>query len=160
MLKKLRGRAGSSYVSVCVGLLVICAIFSAVLFYARTISTVREAREDVRAALDSFVMRNSVEIYGYIKQGSDHTESLDGETFVSEVASQMSLSREGGLLRARDSGGNTVFLMSEPEVSFVRDGTLRLEARYEMSVPVYFAGRRIYSFSFPVSVTGGLESRY
>lgn len=153
-------RRGGGYVLTCAVILAVSMIFSAVLFYARTKSAVESAMEEAGRVLDSFVMKNSVYSYGSIKQGTDYTESFDGEAFSRALAEEMNLSPGEDGLRAGDGDGNTVFVISVPEVSFARDKTLSMTASFGMRMPVYFAGRNLFWFTVPLTVKSSLESRY
>ena len=70
----LKNRKGSGYFTPCVITLVIVMILSVVIFYANTMTIIETTRENTEMVLDSFVMKNSIEIYNSIKQGHDFTE--------------------------------------------------------------------------------------
>lgn len=72
-----KNNQGSGYFTPCVIVLVIAMILSVVLFYASTMTIVQTTRENTEMVLDSFVMKNSIEIYDSIKQGHDFTEKFD-----------------------------------------------------------------------------------
>ena len=59
----LKNRRGSSYFTPVVVILVIAMILSVVFFYATTKSTIETKRDNTKRVLDSYVMKNSIDIY-------------------------------------------------------------------------------------------------
>ena len=65
----LNNKRVSSYFTPVVVILIIAMILSVVLFYATTKSTIETTRDNTKRVLDSYVMKNSIDIYNSIKQG-------------------------------------------------------------------------------------------
>ena len=156
MNNPIKNRRGGSYITVCVVVLVISMILSAVLFYADTMTVIETNRENTRRVLDSYVMKNSVDIYNSIKQGHDFTEDIENIFYVSSVSEELSLDLSAGYLYSVGGDGETVYRMTKPEVSFTVDRTLKLKADYDILIPVRFAGRTIYWMTVPVEVGSSL----
>ena len=82
---------------------------------------------------------------------------LDENNFyVSSVFSELSLDYGGGYLYCIDGDGETVYRMTNPKVTYKVDNTLKLEASYELEMPVWFAGQIISWFTVPVTVSSSL----
>ena len=79
----LNNKRGSSYFQPVVVILVIAMILSVVFFYATTKSTIETTRDNTKRVLDSYVMKNSIEIYNSIKQGNDFTEAIENSFYIS-----------------------------------------------------------------------------
>ena len=155
-MNPLKNKRGSSYFTPCVVILILAMILSVVLFYATTKSTIETTRDNTRRVLDSYVMKNSIEIYNNIKQGNDFTEDIENSFYLSAVSSELSLDSSTGYLYTVDANGDIVYRMTNPNVTYKVDNTLQLKASYDLQIPVWFAGKIIYWFTVPVTVGSSL----
>lgn len=106
--------------------------------------------------LDSFVMKNSIEIYNSIKQGHDFTEKFTESFYFSEMNRRFSLDYRDNCLYNIEEDGETVYYLTNPNVSYKVDKTLKLKADYTLYVPVRFAGEIVYWTQIPLTVTSEL----
>lgn len=155
-MNPLNNKRGSSYFTPCVVVLVIAMILSVVLFYATTKSTIETTRDNTKRVLDSYVMKNSIDIYNSIKQGNDFTEAIEKSFYISSVSEELSLDYGTGYLYTVDANGDIVYRMTNPDVTYKVDNTLQLKASYDLQMPVWFAGQIIYWFTVPVTVSSSL----
>ena len=155
-MKSIRNTRGSSYIYTCAIVLVLIMILSVVLFYASTKTVIETTRDNTRRILDSFVMKNSIEIYDRIKQGNDFCEDIEDFFYKSLLSSELSLDFDGNCYYTVGADGETVCRMTSPEVTFKEDRTLQLQAEYALELPVRFAGRIIYWFRVPIKVGSSL----
>ena len=77
MKKLLKDNRGGGYLTACVITIAISMILAVVLFYAQCMTIIQTTRADTERVLESFVMKNSIDIYNSIKQGHDFTEEFD-----------------------------------------------------------------------------------
>jgi hypothetical protein len=152
----LKNKRGSSYFTPVVVILIIAMILSVVLYYATTKSTIETTRDNTKRVLDSYVMKNSIDIYNSIKQGNDFTEDIENYFYVSSVLEELSLDFSGSYLYTVDANGDIVYRMTNPNVTYKVDNTLKLQASYDLQMPVWFAGQIIYWFTVPVTVSSSL----
>ena len=155
-MNPLNNKRGSSYITPVVVVLILAMILSVVLFYAATKSTIETTRDNTKRVLDSYVMKNSIDIYNSIKQGNDFTEEIENSFYISSISEELSLDYGTGYLYTVDGDGEIVYRMTNPTVTYKVDNTLKLQASYELQMPVWFAGQIIYWFAVPVTVTSSL----
>ena len=155
-MNPLNNKRGSSYFTPCVVILVVAMILSVVLFYATTKSTIETTRDNTKRVLDSYVMKHSIDIYSSIKQGSDFTEDIENSFYISSVSSELSLDYGTGYLYTVDANGEIIYRMTNPNVTYRVDNTLKLEASYDLQIPARFAGEIIYWFTVPITVGSSL----
>ena len=153
MKKILQSKKGGGYISACIYTIAIAMILSVVLFYAQCMTIIQTTRDNTELVLESFIMKNSVRIYDSIKQGHDLTEYFDENDYISEISSRFSLDFVGNTLYSHDKDGNMIYAMTDPEVTFKVDKSLKLKASYMVAVPVKFAGRRLFFLRIPLTVT-------
>ncbi len=156
MIKALKDKRGVGYIFPCVVTIVIAMILSVVLFYAECMTIIQTTKDDTERVLESFVMKNSIEIYNSIKQGHDFTEKIDGNIYVSDTSSELSLDISENMLYNTDNQGTTVYSMTVPKVSYTIDKALKLKANYTVIIPVTFAGNKIYDLEIPLEITKNL----
>ena len=152
----LRNSRGSSYFTPVVVILIIAMILSVVLFYATTKSTIETTRDNTKRVLDSYVMKNSIDIYNNIKQGNDFMEAIENSFYISSVFEELSLDYGSGYLYCVDGNGDIVYRMTNPTVTYKVDNTLKLKASYDLQMPVWFAENIIYWFTVPITVSSSL----
>jgi hypothetical protein len=152
----LSSRRGSSYVTACVVVLALAMILSVVFFYAATVSTIETTKDNTKRVLDSYVMKNSILIYNSIKQGSDFTEDIEKNFYISSISSELSLDYGQNYLYTLDADGGVVYRMTLPDVEYEADNTLQLKASYDLEVPVRFAGETLFWFTVPLTVRSSL----
>ena len=155
-MNPLNNKRGSSYITPVVVILILATILSVVLFYAITKATIETTRDNTKRVLDSYVMKNSIDIYNSIKQGNDFTEEIENSFYISSISEELSLDYGTGYLYTVDSDGEIAYRMTSPTVTYKVDNTLKLQASYELQMPVWFAGQIIYWFTVPVTVTSSL----
>ncbi len=155
-MKKLKDKHGVGYFTPCIITIVIAMILSAVLFYAECMTIIQTTVENTERVLESFIMKNSIEIYQSIKQGHDFTEDFDENYYISSTSSELSLDSGSGYLYNYSTDGDVVYKMTNPQVSYKVDKSLKLKADYMLMIPVVFAGDEIFDLVIPLTVSRSL----
>lgn len=156
MIKKIKDTCGSGCITPCVITLVIAMILSVVLFYAQCMTIIQTTKADTERVLESFIMKNSIEIYNSIKQGHDFTEKFDENFYISQTSSELSLDFSKNRLYNYGTDGEIVYAMTNPQVTYKVDKALKLKASYTVIIPVRFAGNQISELEIPITVTRSL----
>ena len=73
----LKNKRGEGYVQVCVLIIVICMILSVFVTFASAVNVVRLTERNSKTVLESYLMKNSIEIYDSIKQGNNDADSMN-----------------------------------------------------------------------------------
>ena len=156
MKKLLKDTRGGGYFTPCVITIVIAMILSAVLFYAQCMTIIQTTRADTERVLESFIMKNSIDIYNSIKQGHDFTEDFDENFYISQTSSELSLDSSKNRLYNYGADGEIVYSMTNPNVTYKVDKALKLKVSYTVMIPVIFAGEHIFDLEIPITVTRSL----
>lgn len=152
MRKLMFNKKGSGYVETCVIALVLVMIFSVVLLYANILTVVQTTKDNTERVLDSYVMKNSVEIYESVKQGNDFIEDLENFLYISLISSELSLDKSNNILYSQNEHGDIVYTITNPNVTYEVDNALKLKASYDLTIPMYFAGSKVFDLKIPVVV--------
>lgn len=159
-MKLLKSNKAEGYIVPCVFILIFAMIFAIIFTYSASISKVNLMRENTKVVLDSFVTKNSTEIYNSIKQGNDYTEVIDTEEFRTSLISFCTLEIEEGKLYSYDADGKELYHITEPVLSFREENELELVVNYTISVPLHFAGIEFPSANIPIEVTSILTEKF
>lgn len=156
----LRNKRGDGYIHVCVLILVICMILSVFVTFAGAVNVVRLMQRNTKTVLESYVTKNSIEIYNSIKQGKNDADSINATEFVSDFTDFCTLVRSGVLYYHNDANGRAEYYITKPTVGFTESGKLRLYVKYTLYVPIYFDNVRISTARIPITVKLDLEEKF
>ena len=156
MKQILRSTTGGGYLMACIVTLALVMVLSAVIFYAQSMTILQTAKENTELVLESFILKNAVMIYDSIKQGHDLTKMYDANDYFTDLASQLSLRVRGNMLCCYNQKGKVIYAITNPNVTYQVEKTLKLKANCTVNIPVYFAGKLLYSWQVPLSVTRSL----
>ena len=156
----LKNKRGEGYVQVCVLIIVICMILSVFVTFASAVNVVRLTERNSKTVLESYLMKNSIEIYDSIKQGNNDADSLNANVYISDLADFCTFVKVGNYYYHRDENGRTEYYISKPTVGFTETGKLRLYVSYKLYVPIYFDNVKISTAQIPITVKIDLEERY
>lgn len=156
----LKNKRGEGYVQVCVLIIVICMILSVFVTFASAVNVVRLTERNSKTVLESYLMKNSIEIYDSIKQGNNDADSLNANVYITDLADFCTFVKVGNYYYHRDENGRTEYYISKPTVGFTETGKLRLYVSYNLCVPIYFDNVKISTAKIPITVKIDLEERY
>ena len=156
----LKNKRGEGYVQVCVLIIVICMILSVFVTFASAVNVVRLTERNSKTVLESYLMKNSIEIYDSIKQGNNDADSLNANVYITDLADFCTFVKIGNYYYHRDENGRTEYYISKPTVGFTETGKLRLYVSYNLYVPIYFDNVKISTAKIPITVKIDLEERY
>jgi len=153
MIRVLKDKRGFSHIKMACIILAVCMIFSVVFTYISLMITVSKTREDTQRVMDSFIIENAEVIYNSVKNGNNTTLSNSyNNRFRELVAAELGLSRSGSTLWNENSRRQIMFHYNNPITTNIRNGVLELQTRYEIAIPVNFAGRRVMTVRVPITV--------
>lgn len=160
MMKWIKSKRGEGYIFPCVLILVICMIFSVFLFFYSAASMVRITKENTETVFDSYIMKNSIEIYNSIKQGNDYTEALDRNVYIDDLCRFCSLEKGGYYLYAYDNDGKLKYRITSPTITFREENTMKIQLRYTLYLPIWFNSRIVRYAVIPVTVNSALSEKF
>ena len=156
----LKNKRGEGYVQVCILIIAICMILSVFITFASAVNVVRLTERNSKTVLESYLMKNSIEIYDSIKQGNNDADSLNANVYITDLADFCTFVKIGNYYYHKDESGQTEYYISKPTVGFTETGKLRLYVSYNLYVPIYFDNVKISTAKIPITVKIDLEERY
>lgn len=159
-MKIFKSKRGEGYVFPCVMIVVVCMILSVVIFFASAVSMVRITEENTKIVLDSYIMKNSIQIYDSIKQGNDYTEALDRDEYINALCNFCTLEKSGSYLYNYNEDGSLKYRMAYPVITFRKENTLKIQLAYTLYVPVWFDGKIVRYAVIPVTVDSSFNEKF
>ena len=156
----LKNKRGEGYVQVCVLIIVICMILSVFVTFASAVNVVRLTERNSKTVLESYLMKNSIEIYDSIKQGNNDADSLNANVYISDLADFCTFVKIGNYYYHKDESGRTEYYISKPTVGFTETGKLKLYVSYNLYIPIYFDNVRIKTAKIPITVKIDLNEKF
>ena len=144
-------KKGSSYVQTVVVVFCLALVLSVVILYAGIMSIIQNTRENTRRALDDYVTEQSIQIYDNLKNGNNNMPVIRDD-FTQYFTAGYIFDKRGDLLYSVGKDGETVFWTTLPTVNYTADKTLNLTAKYELYVPMNFAGKHVTDLKIPIEV--------
>ena len=155
----IKNKKGSSYVQTVVVVLCLALVLSVVILYAGIVSIIQNTRENARRALDDYVTEQSIQIYDNLKNGNNNMPAIT-EDFTPYFTANYTFDKRGNLLYGVGKGGETVFWTTLPTVNYTADKTLNLTAKYDVFIPMTFAGKHITDLKIPIEVNTRYALKY
>ncbi len=159
-MQRLRNKQGEGYIFPCVIIVVVCMILSVVIFFASAVSMVRITEENTKIVLDSFIMKNSTQIYNSIKQGNDYTEALDRNVYIDDLCRFCTLEKGSMYLYAYNEDRSLKYQMTYPVITFRKENTLKVQLHYTLYVPIWFDGKIARYVIIPVTVDSSFNEKF
>ncbi len=156
----MKNKRGDGYIGTCVMILILCMILSIFIEFVATVNVIRISERNARIVLDSFVMENSIEIYDSIKTGTDFTEVVDVEQYISKYSEYNSLDFNENMLYCVGDDGEELYRQTIPTVRLIEENRLKIIAEYTITVPLYFAGRQVTEVTVPITVTSKFNPKF
>ena len=128
-------------------------IFSVIFTYVSLMITISRTREDTQRVLDSFIIENAAGIYQSVKNGNHRTLNSNYDTrFRNLVVAELGLTRVGNNAYHATDSGDIIFHYNNPVTTNITNGVLELKTTFEIVVPVYFAGNKLFDLHVPLEV--------
>lgn len=156
----IKNKRGDGYIQVCVLIIIICMILSVFVTFAGAVNIVTLMKSNTKTVLETYVTKNSIEIYNSIKQGNNSIDSLDTKEYISDLSSFCTFVKSGSYYYHKDASGRTEYYISTPSVGFTEEGRLKLYVSYTLYVPLYFDNVKIQTAQIPITVKLNLDERF
>lgn len=159
-MKRIKNKRGDGYVFPCVMIVIVCMMMAVFIFFSGAVNMIRITKENSKIVMDSYVMKNSIEIYNSIKQGNDYTESIDRDVYVDDLCKFCTLAKGSYYLYAYDSDGKLKYQMTKPYFTFREENTLKIQVHYTLYVPIWFDGKIARYAVIPVTVDSSFKEKF
>ncbi len=156
----MRKKSGEGCIEICILVIAFSIILSVMITFVTTVGVIKQTKRNTRLVLDSFIMKNTVSIYDSVKNGNDYTESIDNEGYIDRLCSFVVLVKENGILCKYDENGEKQYWLTEPELNFTEEKSMKIKVGYTITVPMFFAGIRVSYVNIPIEVVSTYNNKF
>ena len=160
MKKLISSKKGASHIQTVVIVLIFAMIISTLLLYWHCMTIINVSKANTTRVLDTFVTKNSIEIFDSLKNGNDFTEDIDEYLYKSLLSDEFSLDYSGTSMYSYSEDGKLIYFMTNPNLTYSYENSLKLSAGYTVWIPMRFAGRIITYARIPVTVRSYYNPKY
>ena len=141
-------------------ILIYCIAIAVIISFVVTISQIRISKRNTYKIIDGFVMENSINAYNSIKIGTDLLESMDTESFTNYFKTYNNLSQSGDALVSYTDDGEEKYRITNLNVSFIEDNSLKMQVDYTITLPVSFGDFDIMKAEVPITIKSKLTDKF
>lgn len=153
-------KRAEGYVSTCIMILVFCIVLALFINFITAINVVRISKRNTYKLLDGYVTQKSIESFNSIKVGNDYTELLDEEAFTNHFCEYNNLQKDGDTLVAKRSDGKEKYRISDLNLSFTKDKSLKLQVEYIITIPISFGGLQLTKATVPLKIKSEFTDKF
>lgn len=156
----INSKKAEGYVRTSIMILIFCigiAVFSSFLL---AVNTVRISKRNTYKVIDGYVTSKSIEAFNSIKIGTDYIESFDEDAFTDYFCEYNGLLKNGNVLIAKTNTGVEKYRVSNLELTFLQDKTLKMQVKYVITIPISFGDFSLMSAEVPITVKSKLTDKF
>ena len=157
MIKK---RRAEGHIGTCIMIFIFCIGIAVLASYLLAVNTARITKKNTYKVIDGYVTAKSIEAFNSIKFGTDYIESFDENDFKEYFCEYNGMSQSGNVFIARTEDGIEKYRVSDFELSFIEDKTLKLQVEYVITIPISFGDFNLINAHVPVKIKSKLINKY
>lgn len=158
--KVIRDKQGNNYVLLCCLIVASCLILSVTLNFITSMDILVYTRENSKVCLDSYITKNSIQIFDSIKQSSDYIDELVSDGYLEMIEKQLSLSQKDDMYYSYTENGDIRFYMTIPDIEFKYNNSLSIRMNYKQYIPIKFIGGYTTFVEIPVEIESEYNNKF
>lgn len=156
----MKNKRAEGYVRTSIMILIFCIGIAVLISFLTAVNIVRISKRNTYKVIDGYVTAKSIEAFNSIKIGSDYIEQLDEETFTDYFAEYNGMTKNGNMLIAKTDSGNEKYRVTDLNLSFIQDKSLKLQVDYIITVPVSFGDFDVFKAEVPITIKSKLTDKF
>ena len=148
-MNMLKNKKGESYVYLCVIVMFISMLVSALILYMSLTTQVQAQKRDVKAKLDGYISDYSVEIFNTLKQGQHFADYIDWNELESGALAALGFSDVADSEYVYANG----IRMERPVVEVLSGNGFGVKIDYTVYFPVEWNGEKYAELQIPTTIT-------
>lgn len=156
----MRNKRGEGYIRTCLMILIFCIGIAVFMSFLIAVNTVRISKRNTYKVIDGYVTMCSIDAYNSIKVGTNSFEALDEDAFKEYFAQYNGMTEEGSTLIAKTDTGYEKYRVTDLEMSFIEDKTLKMQVDYLLTIPIKFGDIAVANATVPISIKSKLTEKF
>ena len=156
----IKNKRAEGHIGTCIMIFICCvciAVFTSLLL---AVNTARISKRNTYKVIDGYVTAKSIEAFNSIKTGTDYIESFDKDSFIEYFCEYNGLQKSGNVLISKTDTGFEKYRVSNLNVNFIEDKTLKLQVEYVITIPINFGDFSVMSAEVPITVKSKLTNKF
>lgn len=141
-------------------ILIFCIGIAVFMNFMTAVNLVRICKRNTYKVIDGYVTANSIESFNSIKTGTDYTEQLDKDTFIDYFCEYNCMTKNGNALIAKTSSGIEKYKVTNLNLNFIQDKSLKLQVDYIITIPVSFGDFDVINAEIPITIKSKLTDKF
>ena len=156
----MRNKRAEGYIGTSIMIFIFCIAIALFISFVTTVNIIHISKQNTIKVIDSYVTLKSIEEYESLRVGEDYTEQLDNEAFKEQFRKYNNLTQNDDMLIANNEAGKEIYRISDLELSFIEEKTLKLQAHYVITVPVTFGEFNIFEANVPITIKSKYVNKF
>ena len=156
----IKNKRAEGHIGTCIMIFICCICIAVFTSFVLAVNTVRISKRNTYKVIDGYVTAKSIEAFNSIKTGTDYIDSFDEETFKDYFCEYNGMQESGNVLIAKTDTGIEKYRVSNLDLSFIEDKTLKLQVQYVITIPISFGDFNIMNAEVPITVKSKLTNKY
>ena len=153
-------KRAEGYVRTCIMIFIFCIAIAVFTSFLLAVNTVRISKRNTYKVIDGYVTAKSIDAFDSIKMGTNYIESFDEETFTDYFCEYNGMTKNGSVLIAKTNTGIEKYRVSNLELSFIEDKTLKLKVEYLITIPISFGNFNVMNAEVPITINSKLTNKF
>ena len=156
----IKNKRAEGYVRTCIMIFIFCigiAVFTSLLL---AVNTVRVSKRNTYKVIDGYVTVKSIEAFNSIKTSNDYIENLDEDDFIEYFCEYNDMTKNGNTLIAKTDSGYEKYRVTDLQLSYILDNTLKLQVDYIITVPISFGDFEVFNAEVPITIKSKLTDKF
>ena len=153
-------KRAEGYVRTSIMILIFCIGIAVFMSFLTAVNIVRISKRNTYKVIDGYVTVKSIEAFNSIKTSNDYIEELDEEEFTDYFCEYNSMTKNGNVLIAKTDSGYEKYRVTDLQLSYITDNTLKLQVDYVITIPVSFGDFEVYNAEVPITIKSKLTDKF
>ena len=153
-------KKAEGYVRTSIMILIFCIAIAVFMTFLTAVNTIRISKRNTYKVIDGYVTAKSIEAFNSIKTGTDYIESFEEDVFIEYFCEYNGLQKNGNVLIAKTNTGVEKYRVSNLELTFLQDKTLKMQVKYVITIPISFGDFSVMSAEVPITVKSKLTDKF
>ena len=156
----MRNKRAEGYLRSCIMIFIFCIGIAVFMSYITAVSMVKISKRNTYKIIDGYVTECSIEAYNSIKFGTDYLETFDEESFKEYFCQYNDLQQLGNTYIAKTEQGEEKYRVTDLNLSFIEDKTLKMQVDYIINIPISFGSFDVFNAEVPITVKTKLTDKF
>lgn len=156
----IKNKRAEGYVRTCIMIFIFCVGIAILTSFLLAVNTIRISKRNTYKVIDGYVTVKSIEAFNSIKTSNDYIDHLDEEDFIEYLCEYNGMTKSGNILIAKTAGGVEKYRVTDLQLSYILDNTLKLQVDYVITIPVSFGDFNVFNAEVPITIQSKLTDKF